>query len=93
MNEDYGRAPVERRVIHFNQGGHIIKIDKTQLRIIGASESARYSDSKQSVFDLEAVLNDVKIKLERARDARDKAEKNYTEIMNMIARIEDAEDV
>lgn len=67
-----------------------LKIDKTQIRILAAASRVRYSDAQQAVNDLEAIINDMKIKLERAVDTREAAKKNHEEIMAMISLIEDS---
>jgi hypothetical protein len=42
--------------------------------------SARHSEAKQAVFELECILADVHLKLTRAREAADRANFDYLEI-------------
>jgi len=70
------------------RGGY--DMTKTELRALIAITSGRVSAAKIMVKDLESMQNDIKIKLERARDELARAEQAYVEADEIITAAIDA---
>lgn len=52
-------------------------VEKNDARVLLAIASGRVSAAKQSVADLESMMNDIKIKLDRANDELTRSEHMY----------------
>jgi len=59
-------------------------MDKNEIRNALAAASGAVSIAKNAEHDMQAIFNDVKIKLERAHDARERAEKVYDDLRHLL---------